>query len=164
MPRSTLTSLITATRNERGAGMVSVLVSLLVVAVLAAVAIPRLTTHAGGAPGGQPAATSAAAQDASAQTVAQTAQTAMAAYAASGDSGYSGATADALHALEPALVTSSATGAAYLASVVATTSEYTVVAADPLSHDSFAITDAAGTVTRTCTPAGHGGCPASGSW
>jgi hypothetical protein len=166
MLRRTTTHLLTRVRGEHGFGAISLVATLAIVGMIAAMAIPQLTKHGGsGGQGGQPssAQAEAAAQDVQAKTMATDAQTAMATYAASSDQGYTGASPSALSGIEPTLVTSG-TNQAYLASVNATQSSYVITIVNPLTHNSFTLSNSGGAISRTCTTAGSGGCPAGGTW
>jgi type IV pilus assembly protein PilA len=56
------------------------------------------------------------------------------------------------------------TGAGQVEVSAVTASTYTIVAHSN-SSENYTITKASdGTLSRTCTPAGNGGCPASGNW
>ncbi len=159
----TLTSLRVRARDETGFSLVSVLASLVAVAALAALAMSSFAHHGAGTPSTQDAAATAGAQDAQATSLAQIAQTALSTYAAGGQSGYAGISPDQLHSIEPQLVTASTTGP-YVSSASGTADSYTVSVADPQTHNIFTLTDSSGTVSRTCTTAGNGGCSPSGTW
>jgi hypothetical protein len=151
-----------ALRSEAGSGVISLLATVLIVGLVGALLIPRLT-HAGSTSAPATVAAPAKAHDAEAQLLAQTAQTAMATYAAENGSGTTGATAAELGAIEPALTANGPRGP-YLASVTGGGVDYTLVAVDPLTRNSFTLSDTGGAVSRTCTTAGTGGCPAGGTW
>ncbi len=157
------TTLRTWLRAEHGTSPISLIAIVASLVIVAAIAVPALKSGASSSSQtGQTAAATAAAQDVQAQTLVQTGQTAMATYAAS-NSGYTGVSPSALSAIEPTLVTASATEA-YIASASGTATGYTLVAVNPLTHDTFTLTNTSGATTRTCAPAGHGGCPASGTF
>ena len=127
-------------------------VVILIIGILAAIAIPSFLNQ------------KSKAQDSQAKVIARTAQTAMETYATNNNGSYSGATISALNSIEPTLITTSSTQA-YLASVPTPSgTSYQVVASDPVTSNAFTVTNSNGTVTRTCTTAGNGGCPSSGNW
>ena len=149
-------------RAEHGASAISLLAIVATLAIVAAVAIPALTKSRTAATN-QGAAATAQAQDAAAPTLLAGAQTAIATYAASGTSGYSGVSPSALQSVEPNLVTSSTTET-FLSAASGTPTGYTLVATDPATGDTFTLTSSNGVITRTCAPAGRGGCLASGTF
>jgi Tfp pilus assembly protein PilV len=150
-------------RDERGLSMISMLVSLVAVALLAMLSLQMFVGAGSKATQSSTQQATKQAHDVEAKTLAQSAQTAMETYAASSGNGYAGATVSALNSIEPTLITSSTTEA-YLASVSATSDAFTVVTTDPLSGSSFTLASNQGAVTQTCAPAGNGGCQANGSW
>ncbi len=148
---------------ERGASAISLLAALAALAGIAALMIPALSKSGTTPSAGQPAAATAQAQDVQAKNLLVDAQTAMATYSASSGNGYTGATPAALGQIEPTLITAS-TNQAYIASVSATSDSFTVVAANPLTWNTFTLVDTGGALTRTCTVAGRGGCLPGGTW
>ncbi len=152
-------------RAEHGASVISLLGVVATLAIIAALAIPALkgsgSTSTGAA--AQGASATAQAQDVQATNLLSTAQTAMATYAASNDSGYQGVSAAALQSIEPTLITSSRTEA-YVAQASGTATDYTVTVVNPLTANTFTLSDNGGAVTRTCTVAGRGGCGSGGTW
>jgi hypothetical protein len=151
-------------RAEHGAGVISLLATVAALAIVGALAIPALKqSGASGAQGNQNAMALAQAQDQQAQSLLETGQTAMATYAATSNSGYQGVSASALNAIEPTLLTASAKEA-YLAGASGTATSYTMESVNPLSGDTFTLSDNSGVTSRTCTPAGRGGCSASGTF
>lgn len=149
---------------EQGASVISLLAVVASLVIIAVVAVPALKSSGASTSGGQQTgAALAQAQDVQAKTLLVDAQTAMTTYSASSGNGFAGATPAALNQIEPTLITAS-TNQAYIASVNATTDSYTVVAVDPLTGNSFTLVDSAGSVSHSCTTAGHGGCPVGGIW
>ncbi len=130
--------------------MIELLVVILIIGILAAIALPSFVKQ------------STKAQDADAKAIASVAQTTMETYATDHGS-YAGATVSALNSIEPTLITSS-TSDAYLSAVNATSNTYTVTATSPPTGDAFVITNTSGSVARTCTTSGTGGCSSTGTW
>ena len=150
--------------QEHGFSMISTLASLVAVAVLGVLALGTLKSGTStSASGGQsPAAAQAQAQDVQAKLILTTAQTAVGTYAASGDAG-TPVTASGLESIEPTLGTPNAK-TPYLSSASGTPAAYTLTAVDPVTGDSFTLSYSGGTVSHSCTTAGHGGCLAGGTW
>ncbi len=164
MSRSSLRTLTARLRAEPGFSAISLIATVAIIGILAATALPQLT-KGGGGQGGQSQTGQALveAQDVQAKTMATDAQTAMATFAASNDQGYTGVTPGALASIEPTLVTSG-TNQPYVASVSGTQSSYVVTVINPLTHNTFTLSNTGGAVSRTCTSPGVGGCPAGGTW
>ena len=151
-------------RAEHGASAISLLATLAALAILAAIAVPALTKSGVSAPqGSQTGTPTGQAQDQQAQALLETGQTAMATYAATSNSGYQGVTPSALSAIEPTLLTAS-TKEAYLAAASGTSTSYMMESVNPLTGDTFTLSDNSGVASRTCTPAGRGGCSATGTF
>ena len=142
-------------QDEKGFTLIELLVVILIIGILAAIALPAFLNQR------------AKAQDSTAKSDVRTAQTAMETYYTDNQK-YTGATSDAtgaattsLQYIEPALknantlvVTPDGTGTGYTISTTSKSSDATV----------YSITNAAGTVTRTCDDTGKGGCSSSGKW
>lgn len=133
-------------RSDGGFTLIELLVVILIIGVLGAIAIPSFLSQR------------TKAEDASAKAGALSAQTAMETYATDNSGSYAGADAAGLIAIEPSLnnVTLAVNSATATAFAVQATSS---------SGNVFIVSRAAdGTVTRTCTTTGNGGCPSSGNW
>lgn len=138
-------------QDEKGFTLIELLVVILIIGILAAIALPAFLNQR------------EKAQDSTAKSDVRTAQTAMETFYTDTQT-YAGVTATgatgSLEAIEPALknanalkiVSQSATG--YAISTESKGSNKVV----------FSITNTDGTVTRSCLPAGKGGCSATGSW
>lgn len=151
-------------RAEHGASAISLIATLAALAILAAIAVPALTkSGAAASSSAQDAAATAQAQDQQATALLETGQTAMATYAANTNNGYAGVSPSALSAIEPTLITAS-TKEAYVSSASGSATGYTLQATNPLTGDTFTLTDNSGVVSRTCAPAGRGGCSAAGTF
>ena len=144
---------------ERGLTLIEQLGTILVIAILGAIAIPAFLTFGHRA------------VDASAKTMAYDAQIAAETYATGHAGGYAGITATALQTTDPSipitgpgvyLASANGTATGY---VLTTTSGYAVTATAVSARQAFTITDNRGTVTRTCLPAvgSSGGC-INGAW
>jgi type IV pilus assembly protein PilA len=135
--------------NEQGFTLMDLLTVLLIIAVLAAIAIPSFI--------GQ----TARANDAAAKTQIGTLQTAMKEFAMDNDGSYRGATLAKLEAIEPTLNDETTTVAKEVAGASATSFEVESEAVG--SKDVYKLTSSNGEVTRSCTPTDAGGCK-GGSW
>jgi type IV pilus assembly protein PilA len=132
-------------RSERGFTLIEVLVVLLVVAILAAIALPLFANQR------------AKAQDADAKSAVTVAATAIEVYHQEHD-GFAGAAVADLEEIEPSL------SAARNLQVDSTDDTYTVAVDSVSGNGPFAIERTPATSTRTCDHPGEGGCPDSGEW
>jgi type IV pilus assembly protein PilA len=129
---------------EDGFTLIELLVVVIIVGILAAIALPAFFNQKGKA------------QDAQAKSSARVAQSAIEAYRT--DRGNYAADPAELRTIEPVLrdatsLTATGTDATYEVSALATSGvRYRIARA------------ANGTVLRSCTPAGQGGCSAGSSW
>jgi len=138
-------------KDEGGFTLIELLVVILIIGILAAIAIPAFLNQ------------KSKASDAAAKSQARTAQTAMETFSTDNNGSYAGGTLAKLQEIEPTLNdTSSAT---LTLPAAATATGYSVKSTSTASGDSFTITNAAGTITRTCVAPGtnKGGCP-NGTW
>ena len=147
------------TRDQRGFTLIEILVVVLIIAALAAIAIPAFLSQ------------KTKASDAAAKVQARTAETAAEAYSTDHDGSYEGISEAALQAIEPALADTSS--AILKVAPGATKTSYEVSSESKATGDKFTIkrTEAGG-VERNCQPVSEkdkGGCPngtvlKSGSW
>jgi len=141
-------------QDEKGFTLIELLVVILIIGILAAIALPAFLNQR------------AKAQDSTAKSDVRTAQTAMETYYTDNQS-YLNAVSDptgvnklSLQFIEPALKNANAltvdgsAGTGYTLTVKSKSADQTV----------YTITNAAGTVTRTCDKPSKGGCSATGSW
>ena len=130
-------------QDEQGFTLIELLVVVLIIGILAAIAIPSFLNQR------------TKAQDGSAKSDARTAQTAEETWFTN-EQNYN-ATAAQLQSLENALNNATLT--------VTPGTDTFAVEVTSKSGNKFKITRAnTGVVTRTCTTAGQGACPNSGSW
>jgi type IV pilus assembly protein PilA len=140
--------------NERGFTFVELLVTMLMIGILAAIAIPAFLNQAGKA------------VDAGAKSLANSAQTAAESYAVD-NRGYSSLTPTILGRYEPTIPTTAGSGSAYVSALTATATTYSITTSTPSSGgETFTVArNTNGSFVRSCTPAtgAHGGC-VNGSW
>ena len=133
--------------DECGFTIIEVLIVTLIIAALAAIALPAFAGQKGKA------------VDADAQELARTAETAAETIAADNGGNYDTVSVDELHRYEPAIPVATEAKPAYLSATTHGASEYslTVTASN---GDEFTIRrDAAGSVTRECaSPVAKTGC------
>jgi type IV pilus assembly protein PilA len=134
-------------QSEKGFTLIELLVVILIIGILAAIALPAFLNQR------------QKAQDVNAKSDVRTAQTAMETFYTDNQT-YAGATPAVLQGIEPALQ-----NAYLLATTPNGTTGYSIsVTSKSNNHNVFTISNASGVVTRTCTVANTGGCPANGSW
>ena len=134
------------TANQLGFTLVELLVTMLVLGLLAAVAIPEFFSQVHRA------------SDAEAKVAARTAETAIEAYATDHDGHYTGADSAALRAIEPTL------NGANVAVDLAEADRYQLSATSSTGNAFHVIRNPNGTFDLTCEPPGDAGCPAGGEW
>jgi type IV pilus assembly protein PilA len=133
--------------NEKGFTLIELLVVILIIGILAAIALPAFLNQR------------EKAQDAAAKSDVRTAQTAMETWYTDHQD-YTGVAASDLINIEPALSNANA-----LKVDSADKTSYTIEVTSKGNHTNvFKITNTGGTVTRTCTTGGQGGCPSGGTW
>jgi len=131
--------------GERGFTMIEILVVLLIVAVLAAIAIPLFTNQR------------EKAQDADAKTAVTVAVGAMEVFHQDHNT-FAGADVAALVKIEPPL------GEASGLDVAAADDDGYTLSVDSKSDGKFTVEHTLTSTTRTCDPAGHGACRDDGTW
>lgn len=134
-------------QSESGFTLVELLVVMLILAILAAIAIPSFFNQRDKA------------KDSDAKADARSAQTAMETFATDNNGSYAGVLVADLQAIESTL-----TGA-NLAIPASTVDSYSITSTQADTGNVFTVARAAdGSVTYTCTTAGTAGCPSSGIW
>jgi type IV pilus assembly protein PilA len=141
-------------QDEKGFTLIELLVVILIIGILAAIALPAFLNQR------------SKAQDANAKSVVRTAQTAIETFYTDNQT-YAGATTTTLTDIEPTLGQAVAAPPAGNGLTVAPngTVGYTLTVTSKANDaNKFIITAADGSVNRTCTTPGKGGCPGSGTW
>ncbi|HEY1522560.1 MAG TPA: prepilin-type N-terminal cleavage/methylation domain-containing protein [Solirubrobacteraceae bacterium] len=140
-------------KDEKGFTLIELLVVILIIGILAAIAIPAFLNQR------------AKAYDAAAKSNLKTAQTAEETYATDQNGSYATDTLSASDTGSLAVIEPTLKNTPYVTATGNSTTGYTLVATaqgSGSSPDSFTLTSADGTVTRTCSGSG-GGCVGS-SW
>jgi type IV pilus assembly protein PilA len=137
-------------QDEKGFTLIELLVVILIIGILAAIALPAFLNQR------------TKAQDTEAKTKVRTAQTALETlYVNEQDYSSANGAPAVLQKIEPAL----AEGPAL--TVTAGTDTWKVTVKSVAQHDFViekTVTAGVPKVTRTCSPAGEGGCPSTGKW
>ena len=146
-------SLRTASRSEDGFSLVEVLVVIIVIGILAAIALPAFIAQTGKA------------RDATSKADARDLLSVIkSCYATEQDYTRCDSESDLTHGgAEPIGLPYGDTGGK-VEIKDATTDAFTIVGHSPSGNDFRIVQASGGTVTRTCTTAGHEGCPASSQW
>jgi type IV pilus assembly protein PilA len=147
---SMLNRLRQRSQDEGGFTLIELLVVILIIGILAAIAIPSFLNQKGKA------------QDSSAKTQAASLQTAMETYSTDNGGSYENATLAKLQTIEPTL--NDTTTAVAQAVGTVTGESYEVSSKAVGSGNVFTIAVTKGSVARSCTTAGKGGCPSTGKW
>ena len=137
-------------QGEEGFTLVELLVVILIIGILAAIAIPSFLNQKGKG------------EDAAAKSSAREAATAVETYYT--DNASYGATVAQLQAIEPTLPNQGTGAGQMTVSNTNPATDYSITVYSKPSLRSYTITKNATGVSRSCSPAGQGGCNAGGSW
>jgi len=138
-------------KDEGGFTLIELLVVILIIGILAAIAIPSFLNQ------------KSKAQDSAAKSQVTTLQTAVETYATDHNGSYVGATLEALQTIEPTLKDTSTAEAQELGKAGAEEYEVESVVTNNKTHK-YKLANVKGAITRSCEPAGTGGCPVGGKW
>jgi type IV pilus assembly protein PilA len=138
-------------KDEGGFTLIELLVVILIIGILAAIAIPSFLNQ------------KSKAQDSAAKSQVTTLQTAVETYATDHNGSYAGATLALLQVIEPTLNDKTTAEAQELGKAAAEEYEVESVVTNNPTHK-YKLANVKGSITRTCEPAGTGGCPVGGKW
>jgi type IV pilus assembly protein PilA len=149
-----LSNLKSRAKDEKGFTLIELLVVILIIAILAAVAIPTFLNQRGKA------------YDSNAQSMVKNMQTAEETFATNNNGTYTSTLAD-LTSIDPSIVAGNGVTPTVTAGAGSTT-HYTVVGTATSTGDAFTIDENGGVETNTCSAGTGGGsrgaCPTSGTW
>ena len=137
--------------SESGFTLIELLVVILIIGILAAIAIPAFLSQ------------TSKANDSAAKTQVGTLQTTEEAYASENSGSFTGGTLAKLQAIEPTLKDTT-TAAAAEPVIEAGGEGFEVSSTAKGTSDVYKLTNTKGSITRTCSPSGKGGCSAGGTW
>jgi type IV pilus assembly protein PilA len=148
-----LSNLRSRAKDEKGFTLIELLVVILIIAILAAVAIPTFLNQRGKA------------YDSNAQSMVKNMQTAEETYATNNNGSYTSTLSD-LTSIDPSIAAGN--GVTPTIGSATGTTGYSVVGTATSTGDAFTITEASGVETNTCSAGTGGGsrgaCPTSGTW